>query len=118
MRIAVTYDNGEVCRHFGHSARFKLYEAEGGRIVAEQVVETGGSGHDALAGFLHAAGVDALICGGIETGAQEALAARGIRVCAGIRGSADEAARSLAAETLAGEPGGGCGHCCCEGCQP
>ena len=74
MRIAVTYENGEVFQHFGHSEQFKLYDVEAGNIIGEQVVDTNGSGHGALAGFLQAAKVDALICGGIGMGAQMALA--------------------------------------------
>ena len=63
MRIAVTYENGEVFQHFGHTEQFKLYDIEDGKIVSEQIVPTNGSGHGALAGFLKAAQVDALICG-------------------------------------------------------
>ena len=37
MRIAVTYENGEVFQHFGHSEQFKLYDVENGKIVGEQV---------------------------------------------------------------------------------
>ena len=55
MRIAVTYENGEIFQHFGHTEQFKLYDVEDGRIVAEQIVPTDGSGHGALAGFLKAA---------------------------------------------------------------
>ena len=65
MRIAVTYDNGEVFQHFGHTEFFKFYDVREGRITEEQVVDTNGSGHGALAGFLKEAGTDALICGGI-----------------------------------------------------
>ena len=31
MRIAVTYDNGEIFQHFGHSEQFKLYDVRTGR---------------------------------------------------------------------------------------
>ena len=55
MRIAITYENGEVFQHFGHTEQFKLYDVENGKIVAEQIVPTNGSGHGALAGFLKAA---------------------------------------------------------------
>jgi len=65
MKIAVTYDNGEIFQHFGHTAQFKLYETENSKIVRETVVDTNGSGHGALAGFLMQQGVDTLICGGI-----------------------------------------------------
>ena len=57
MKIAVTYENGQVFQHFGHTEQFKLYEVEDGRVVSSQVVDTNGSGHGALAGFLREYGV-------------------------------------------------------------
>ena len=110
MRIAVTYENGEVFQHFGHSEQFKLYDVENEKIVGEQVVDTNGSGHGALAGFLQAAKVDALICGGIGMGAQMALADAGIRLYAGVQGSADAAAKALAEGTLDYDPDARCDH--------
>lgn len=74
MRIAITYEEGNIFQHFGHTEQFKFYDVEDGKIVSSQVVDTNGSGHGALAGFLKAAGADALICGGIGMGAQMALA--------------------------------------------
>ena len=73
MKIAVTYDNGKVFGHFGHTENFKLYDTEDGKIKAMVVVPTNGSGHGALAGFLKEHGVEVLICGGIGAGAQSAL---------------------------------------------
>ena len=124
MRIAVTYENGEIFQHFGHCEQFKLYDVEGGKITGEQIVDTFGSGHGALAGFLQAVKADALICGGIGMGAQMALADAGIRLYAGVRGSADAAAKALAEGTLEYDPdarcdhhgehhGGDCGHQSC-----
>ncbi len=110
MRIAVTYENGEVFQHFGHTGQFKLYDAENGRITGEQVINTNGSGHGALAGFLQAAKVDALICGGIGIGAQMALSEAGIRLFAGVQGSADAAAKALAEGTLEYDPNVRCDH--------
>ena len=74
MKIAVTYENGNVFQHFGHTEQFKLYDVQDGKVVSSQVVDTNGSGHGALAGFLAAHQVEALICGGIGGGAQMALA--------------------------------------------
>ena len=110
MRIAVTYENGEVFQHFGHTAQFKLYDAEDGKITGAQVVDTNGSGHGALAGFLQAAKVDALICGGIGMGAQMALADVGIKLYAGVQGDADAAAKALAEGTLQYDPEARCDH--------
>jgi len=110
MRIAVTYENGEVFQHFGHTEQFKLYDVENGEIVKDQIVDSYGSGHGALAGFLQAAGADVLICGGIGMGAQMALADAGITLYAGVQGSADAAVRSLAAGSLKFDPNARCDH--------
>ena len=32
MRIAVTYENGQVFQHFGHTQQFKFYDVGLGRI--------------------------------------------------------------------------------------
>ena len=110
MRIAVTYENGEIFQHFGRTEHFKLYDIEDGTITNEQIVETGGSGHGALAGFLRAAQVDALICGGIGSGAQMALAEAGVTLYGGVSGNADAAAKAFAEGRLAYDPDAHCDH--------
>ncbi len=110
MRIAVCYENGEIFQHFGHTEQFKIYDVEDGKIVREQVVDTNGSGHGALAGFLQALKADAMICGGIGMGAQMALADAGIKLYAGVQGSADAAAKALAEGTLEYDPDATCDH--------
>lgn len=110
MRIAVTYENGEVFQHFGHCEQFKLYDVENGSIAAEQIVDSNGSGHGALAGFLQAAKVDALICGGIGMGAQMALVDAGIKLYAGVHGDAYTAVKALANGTLSFDPNARCDH--------
>ena len=110
MKIAVTYKDGEVFGHFGHTEQFKIYDVKDGKIVKEEVVPTNGSGHGALAGFLADQGVDALICGGIGMGAQNALTAAGIRFYAGVTGSADAAAKALAEGKLEYDPDARCDH--------
>ena len=110
MRIAVTYDNGNIFQHFGHTEQFKVYDVEDGRIVASQVIDTNGSGHGALAGVLSALNADVLICGGIGGGAQMALAAAGIRLFGGVSGNADAAVEALVAGNLAYNPDVRCNH--------
>ena len=80
MRIAVTYENGNIFQHFGHTEQFKIYEVEGSEIKNSEVVDTNGSGHGALADFLKERKVDKLICGGIGGGAKAALAEAGIEL--------------------------------------
>ena len=91
MRIAVSYQDGMVFQHFGHTEQFKIYDVDENGVVSSKVIGTEGSGHEALAGFLKAQGVDTLICGGIGEGAQAALTEQGIAMCAGAAGDADKA---------------------------
>ncbi len=110
MKVAVTYDNGMVFQHFGHTEQFKFYEIEGKEIVKEQVTDTMGNGHGALAGFLTQNQADILICGGIGAGAQAALADAGIQLYGGVSGSADEAVKALLAGKLDYDPNVHCSH--------
>ena len=110
MKIAVTYEDGQVFQHFGHTAQFKIYDVADGKVISAQVVGTGGSGHGALAGFLMQQGVTALICGGIGGGAQAALANAGITLYGGVSGSADEAVAALLDGTLGYNPNVQCNH--------
>jgi len=32
MKIAVTYENGQVFQHFGHTEQFKVYDVEDGKL--------------------------------------------------------------------------------------
>lgn len=110
MRIAVTYENGDIFQHFGHTKQFKLYDIEEGKVVKEQIVDTNGQGHGALSGFLTNAGVEALICGGIGGGAQAALAEAGIQLFGGVTGSAQEAINSYLEGNLTFNPDVHCTH--------
>ena len=110
MKIAVTNENGQIFQHFGHCPQFKLYEVENEKIVSAQVVDTNGSGHGALAGFLEENGVNAVICGGIGGGAQMALNQAGILLFGGVQGSADEAVEALLKDELIFNPYVSCDH--------
>lgn len=110
MKIAVTYENGEIFQHFGHTEQFKVYEVENGAVVTSQVVDTNGSGHGALAGVLTALKADVLICGGIGGGAQMALAQAGIKLYGGVSGNADAAVAAFLEGQLVFNPNVQCNH--------
>jgi len=110
MKIAVTYENGEIFQHFGHTAQFKVYDVQDSLIVKAEVIDTNGSGHGALAGLLSELGVDTLICGGIGGGAQMALAQAGIKLYGGVSGNADDAVVACIAGTLSYDPNAKCDH--------
>ena len=130
MKIAVTYDNGQIFQHFGHSAQFKLYEVSGGMILNTAVVDTNGSGHGALGRNLlkNARQTfmefgedldDAVVLAeqfGIEhvvvdlSDTKAALTQAGIRLYGGVSGDADAAVLALLAGKLGYDPDVRCTH--------
>ena len=109
-RIAVTYDNGDIYQHFGHTQQFKIYDVQDGKVKESRVVDTNGRGHGALAEVLHTLNTDILICGGIGGGAQTALASLGIKLYGGILGNADAAVESFLLNGLDYNPDVCCNH--------
>lgn len=110
MRIAIPYENGQVFQHFGHTARFKLYDIENNEVVLATTVNTNGSGHGALADILKKLHVDALICGGIGGGAKRALAEANIKLYGGVSGDTDIAVEALLSGKLEYDSEATCDH--------
>ena len=110
MKIAVTYENGKIFQHFGHTEEFKIYTIQDKAIASSEVVSTNGSGHGALAGFLKGLGIDTLICGGIGKGAKDALNDVGITLYGGASGDADEAVSALLKDELEFNENVECSH--------
>lgn len=110
MKVAVTYENGEIFQHFGRTPQFKVYDVSDGKVNSSEVVDTNGTGHGALAGFLKDLGAEVLICGGMGGGAQMAMAEAGIRIYAGASGNADDAVKAFLDGTLPENGEATCDH--------
>lgn len=109
MKIAVTYDNGNVFQHFGKTENFKVYEVEDDKVVSSEVIGSNGTGHGALAGLLAEQGINVLICGGIGEGAQTALTEAGIEMVAGTQGNTDDVVEAYLKGELV-STGANCDH--------
>ena len=109
MKIAVTYDNGNIFQHIGKTESFKVYEIEDNKVVSSEVIGSNGVGHGALAGLLAEQSIDVLICGGIGGGAQSALAEAGVELCSGAQGDADQAVEAYLKGELV-SAGANCDH--------
>ena len=109
MKIAATYDNGNIFQHFGKTEFFKVYEVEDNKIISSEVISSNGLGHGALAGLLGEQGIDVLICGGLGGGAQTALKEAGVEVCSGANGDADQAVEAYLRGELV-STGANCNH--------
>lgn len=109
MKIAVTYDKGNIFQHFGRTEAFKVYQAEDGKVVSSEILSSNGTGHSALAGLLADQSVDVLICGGIGEGAQAALKEASVELCAGAEGDTDQAVEAYLRGELV-STGANCDH--------
>lgn len=98
MKLAVTYDGGNVSKQFLNVPAFKFYDISGGRAAETGVLKPEGSG--TILAFFQANKVEAIICGGISCGARSIIESNGIRLFSGVTGSADAAADALAKGTL------------------
>jgi len=110
MRVAVTYENGQVFQHFGHTEWFKVYDITDEKAVFTSIINTNGSGHGALAGLLNKLEADTLICGGIGGGAKTALSEAKIELYAGVSGDADKAVEDLISGKLEHNTEATCNH--------
>lgn len=110
MKIAVTYENGLIFQHFGHTSQFKIYMVEDNQVQESHILDSNGAGHGALATLLQGEKIDTLICGGIGGGAQNALAQAGITLYGGVQGEADKAVSDFLAGNLAYDPAVHCDH--------
>lgn len=110
MKVAITYENGNVFGHFGHTEQFKVYEIDNCEVVSSEIIGTNGSGHGALSELLAKHKIDALICGGIGGGARMALASYGIELYPGVSGSADDAIEAFLVGNLDFDPNTTCSH--------
>lgn len=110
MIIAVPFENGEVCQHYGHCDHMKVYEVFDGEIVDCAVVTVLGDSHAQRSDFLLGYNTDALICCGIGEGARKALGDAQISVYAGVTGNADTAVSDFLSGNLKYDPGASCNH--------
>lgn len=122
IRIAVSYKDGEIFEHFGHSELFAIYEFDEHDLEksTKRLVETTGlHGHQDMADLLKREKADAVICGQMGDEARSALLSYGIIPVPGYCGDADTAAELLVTGQLPPVDGGCCSGGCsgCSGCH-
>ncbi|MDO5397704.1 MAG: NifB/NifX family molybdenum-iron cluster-binding protein [bacterium] len=125
MKIAVTYENGEVYQHFGHCKQFKIYDIEKGEVKSSGILDAPGTGHTSAVNFLIEHGVYGLICGSIGAEAKNALNLAFIDVYGGCSGSCDDRINEFLGKKLSFNSDPKCDSCsdgghscggCCGGC--
>ncbi|MCQ4725554.1 NifB/NifX family molybdenum-iron cluster-binding protein [Anaerotignum faecicola] len=110
MIIAVTYENGEIFQHFGKTKEFMLYDVDANTVKSSKKIDTSDTGHGALAKRLKDNGVNLLICGGIGSGAMDALSENDIEVIFGASGDVETAVKKYLSGENIGDPNAKCNH--------
>ena len=122
IRIAVSYKDGEIFEHFGHSEFFAIYEFDEHDLErsTKRLVDTSAMhGHKDMADLMKREKIDAVICGQMGDEARSLLLSYGIIPVPGYCGDADTAAELLVTGQLPASGGGGCSGGCggCSGCH-
>lgn len=120
MRVAVSYEDGNVFSPFSGTKSLKLYELEGKHIIRELIVPTWGEGSGAQMDCLKQYAANVLICGAVEGAVRAKLLEDGILTFGGVVGKADAAVQAFLNGSLQAVPDGKCdAHACsgkCESC--
>ncbi len=119
MKIAVSYQDGEIYEHFGHAVFFAIYDFDlhdMSKTTKKLIDVSDRHGHQAMADLMKAEQVDAVISGSMGGEAKAMLLSYGIVPVVGYAGDADTAAELLVLGRLPIDPGapscgGGCGGC-------
>lgn len=122
IRIAVSYKDGEIFEHFGHSDYFAVYEFDETDLdkSTKRLIDTSGlHGHKEMGDLMKREKIDAVICGQMGDEARSLLLSYGIIPVPGYCGDADTAAELLVTGQLPTAEGGCCSGGCegCGGCQ-
>ena len=91
MKIAISLFGPLVSPRFGYSPEMVLVTIEGGKIVSQERLYTGGLSIPHIINHLSASNVESLICGGIDTFCYRQLVSRGITVVPDVVGDAETA---------------------------
>ena len=112
MRVAITYDDGNVFMHYGKTREFIIFEIENNEIKNEFILPCGEYSHHTLADLLSINNVDVLICGGCGGHAIESLEAKNIKIYNGACGDVHNVIKQYINEELTfnGATECGCHH--------
>lgn len=94
MKIAITYDKGEIFNHFEQAEKFKFFEIENKKIKNEFVVDANAKKHD-NSQFLKENSITTLICNEINNAALETLKKANIQVFFGVKGFVNDSVKDF-----------------------
>jgi len=100
MKVAIPLFSSRVSPRFGFAPEILVAEVSDGTVSSTSKLPTAGMTPNQVLSLLAAQGVDTVICAGVSGLWQNLMAARGMRLIAGVIGEADEALKAFAAGAL------------------
>jgi predicted Fe-Mo cluster-binding NifX family protein len=100
QRIALPLDGDRLSTHFGHAAKFGIYDVGGGTVIEEKAAVPPPHAPGVIPSWLAKQGVSVVIAGGLGRKAMAAFEKEGIEV---ISGALPGEARAVVEAFLAGE---------------
>lgn len=113
IAISINEENEQICEHFGHAPRFKLYDIEDGKVVSSTYLDTPyDHGPDKLQAMLDNK-VDVIISNGMGPGIYQKAPLLHIEIIAGQMGDADSVLKQYLNGELKNDMSAvhSCGHC-------
>jgi predicted Fe-Mo cluster-binding NifX family protein len=117
MKIAIVMEDSNVAQHFGHCEKVMLVTIENDEVASREVLDAPEHDCGALPRLFAERQVEYVIAGGLGGGALANLNRAGVKVVAGVQGTAEDAIGRFLAGTLVGGDAvcgghgqGTCGH--------
>ena len=102
VKIAIVMEDSNVAPHFGHCEKVMLVTIENGEVDSREVLDAPEHNCGALPRLFAERQVEYVIAGGLGGGALANLNRAGVKVVAGVQGTAEDAIGRLLAGTLIG----------------
>ena len=104
MKIAVPYEEGNICPRMGMAMQALICEVEDGKIVSSEVISTKGHGHAKLPAFLKENGAEIMLGDVLGMPMLNAIEKEGLGLVAGAKGDAIAAVEAYLAGELKHDP--------------
>jgi predicted Fe-Mo cluster-binding NifX family protein len=105
MKIAVPLFGNRISPHFGASSEILLVETQGAKVTRKSMIDFGTDNPGQMARRLVQAGVDRIVCGGIQRAHKQWLLDNGIQVMENQKGPAEKLVDKMIATEFMHEGG-------------
>lgn len=104
MKIAVAFENGQVCQDLTACEQYLTLTVDGDTPVGKDLISCQGGSTTAMLTMVGQYDIQVLICGKIGIATRNALEMLGVMIIPGVTGSAEEAVAKFLVGEMQGDP--------------